>query len=232
MSATRIDVSLAKYQIGITGAIPSRGDWSEPAMDFAILEFVALFSGIVFKYGGRIVHGCHPAFTPVIVRQARLHSNTKADKKALTLIMSDLWAKSLPPDFREGIADVAEFVTTKQVGEGNVEEADTRNKSLTEMRQVLVASQNVMVAIGGKMHKRDGYVPGVLEEMEMAGKQEIPRFLVAGMGGFAAEYAKELMPASLKNGLSDHQNALLFSTSDVGACVGVIFEQLAKQKLG
>ncbi len=78
MSATRIDVSLAKYQIGITGAIPSRGDWSEPAMDFAILEFVALFSGIVFKYGGRIVHGCHPAFTPVIVRQARLHSNTEA----------------------------------------------------------------------------------------------------------------------------------------------------------
>lgn len=112
------------------------------------------------------------------------------------------------------------------------QEADTRNKSLTEMRQVLVGSQNIMVAIGGKMHKRNGYVPGVLEEMEMAAKREIPRFLVAGMGGFAAEYAKELTPASLKNGLSDDQNALLFSTPDVGACVGVIFEQLAKQKLG
>ncbi len=63
MSATRIDVSLAKYEIGITGAIPGRENWSEPAMDYAILEFVALFTGIVFKYGGRIIHGCHPALT-------------------------------------------------------------------------------------------------------------------------------------------------------------------------
>lgn len=232
MNATRIDVSLARYQIGITGAIPMRDDWSEPAMDYAIQEFVALFTGIVFKYGGRIVHGCHPAFTPIIVRQARLHSNRQTEKRALTLIMSELWAKKLPPEFRESIADVAEFITTKQVGDGTVDEAETRNKSLTEMRRLLVNSQNVMVAIGGKMHKRNGYVPGVLEEMEMAAERAIPRFLIAGMGGFAAEYAKALTPASLKNGLTDEQNALLFSTSDVGACVSVIFEQLVRQKLG
>ncbi len=100
------------------------------------------------------------------------------------------------------------------------------------MRHVLVNLQNIMVAIGGKMHKRNGYVPGVLEEMEMGAEKAIPRFLVAGMGGFAAEYAKEVTPAALKNGLTDEQNALLFSTSDVGACVSVIFEQLAKQKVG
>jgi hypothetical protein len=232
MSATRINVSLAKYQVGITGAIPARDDWSEPAMDYAILEFVALFTGIVFKYGGKIIHGCHPAFTPVIVRQARLHSNRQSGKKALTLIMSDLWAKDLPPDFRQSIDDVADFITTKQVGEGTADDAETRNNSLTEMRHVLVNSQNVMVAIGGKMHRRNGLVPGVLEEMEMAAARAIPRFLIAGMGGFAAEYARELTPASLKNGLTDDQNALLFSSSDVGACVGTIFEQLAKQELG
>ena len=55
MSSTRLNVSLEGFDIGLTGAVPGRESWSEPAMDRAILEFVALFSGIVFKYGGRMV---------------------------------------------------------------------------------------------------------------------------------------------------------------------------------
>jgi hypothetical protein len=99
------------------------------------------------------------------------------------------------------------------------------------MRQLLISSQNIMVAVGGKMHKKDGMVPGVLEELDLAAQKLIPRFLVAGMGGYAAQYAEELAPVSLYNGLTDDQNRLLFSTSDVGACVSIIFEQLAKQQL-
>ena len=228
MSATRLNVSLAKYDIGLSGAIPGREHWSEPAMDRAILEFIALFSGIVFKYGGRIIHGCHPTFTSIILRQARLHAPTKNSRKPVTLIMSELWAKNLPSDYREGIADVAEFFVTKQIGEGGPEVPETRNHSLTEMRQLLVKSQSVMVAVGGKMHKQDGFIPGVQEEMDLAAKKGIPRFLIAGMGGFAAEYAKDLTPSSLQNGLSDEQNVLLFSTPDVSACVNLLFERLAK----
>ena len=88
MSGTRLNVSLSQYEIGISGAVPGRESWSEPAMDRAILEFVALFCGIVFKYGGRIVHGSHPTFTPVILRQARLHAG-KRTRKPVTLIMSE-----------------------------------------------------------------------------------------------------------------------------------------------
>ena len=228
MSAIRLNVSLAKCEVGISGAIPGRDTWSEPAMDRAILEFVALLSALVFKYGGRVVHGCHPTLTPVILRQARLHSATKESKKPVTLIMSELWAKNLPNDYREGVADVADFLVTKQIGEGGPEISDTRNRSLTEMRQLLIRSQNVMVAVGGKYHKKDGMIPGIQEEMDLAAQKKIPRFLVAGMGGYTAEYAKELTPSSLNNGLTDEQNSLLFSTSDVAACVNVIFEQLAK----
>ena len=231
MNATRLDISLDKYTVGLSGAIPGRESWSEPAMDFAILEFVALLSGIIFKYGGSIVHGCQPALMPVLLRQARLHSDPKRKRKPLNLIMSELWAKDLPIDFRESIADIADFATTKQIGNGTVDDPETRNRSLTEMRRALIDAQNVMVAVGGKMHKKDGLIPGVLEEMDLAAQKAIPRFLVAGMGGYAAQYAKELMPSSLNNGLSEEQNALLFSTSDVGACVNVIFEQLAAQKL-
>ena len=100
------------------------------------------------------------------------------------------------------------------------------------MRQLLIGSQNVMVAVGGKMHERDGIVPGVREEMDMAAQKGLPRFLIAGMGGYAAQYARELTPSSLRNGLSDEENTLLFSTTDMSACVNVVFEQLAKLKGG
>lgn len=232
MSGTRLNVSLTQFDIGLSGAVPSRDNWSEPAMDRAILEFVALFSGIVFKYGGRIVHGSHPTFTPVILRQARLHAGKECSRKPVTLIMSELWAKDLPKEFIDGVVDVAEFVVTKRIGEGGPENVETRNRSLTEMRHFLIESQNAMVAVGGKMHEKDGVIPGVREEMELAAKKGIPRFLIAGMGGYAAKYAKELTPSSLHNGLSDDENALLFGTSDVSACVNVLFEKLAKLKSG
>ena len=53
MSGTRLSISLEGFDIGLSGAVPGRDSWSEPAMDRAILEFVSLFSGITFKYGGR-----------------------------------------------------------------------------------------------------------------------------------------------------------------------------------
>jgi hypothetical protein len=198
-------------------------------MDRAILEFVALFSGIVFKYGGRIVHGCHPTFTPVILRQGRLHASKGRSRKPVTLIMSELWAKDLPAEYAEGVSDVAEFIVTRQIGGGGPENVETRNRSLTEMRQLLIESQNLMVAVGGKMHEKDGVIPGVREEMDLAARKGIPRFLIAGMGGYAAEYARELTPSLLQNGLSDEANALLFSTTDVSACVNLLFESLGKR---
>lgn len=229
MSGTRISVSLTQYEIGLSGAVPGRDCWSEPAMDRAILEFVALFSGIVFKYGGRIVHGCHPTFTPVILRQGRLHASKGRSRKPVTLIMSELWAKDLPAEYAEGVSDVAEFIVTRQIGGGGPENVETRNRSLTEMRQLLIESQNLMVAVGGKMHEKDGVIPGVREEMDLAARKGIPRFLIAGMGGYAAEYARELTPSLLQNGLSDEANALLFSTTDVSACVNLLFESLGKR---
>lgn len=225
MSATRLNVSLERFELGITGAVPGIDEWSEPSMDHAILEFVALLCGIVFKYGGRIIHGSHPTFTPIILRQARLHGGARK-RKPMTLVVSRLWSKSFSAEYRESIADVAEHIETDQVGEGGPDNADTRNKSLSLMRRTLLELQNAMVAVGGKMHTRDGIMPGVREELDLAAARGIPRFLVAGMGGYAAEYARELVPTQLNNGLSDEENALLFGTSDVGACVNVIFERL------
>ena len=229
MSITRLDVSLEQYDIGLSGAVPDRSKWSEPAMDRSILEFVALFSGIVFKYGGRIVHGSHPTFSPVILRQARLHAGQRS-RKPVTFVMSNLWAKDLSEQDKESMADVAELFITRQIGEGDFTDAKTRNDSLAAMRRVLIDSQNLMVAVGGKMHAADGIVPGVLEEMKLAQRKQLPCFLLAGMGGFAAQLAQELTPSTLRNGLSHEDNTLLFNTNDVSACVNVLFEHLVKSQ--
>ena len=229
MSVTKLNISLEQYEVGLSGAIPDRRDWSEPAMDRGILEFVALFSGIVFKYGGRIVHGCHPTFTPLILRQARLQAGRR-QRKPVTLVMSDLWAQDLASEDIESFQDIAEFVITKKIGDGRAEDANTRNRSLTAMRRVLIDAQNVLVAVGGKMHSGDGIVSGVDEEMKLAARKGIPRFLVGGLGGFARKLAKELTPSALNNSLSHRANITLFGTSDVCACVNVLFEHLARSK--
>lgn len=229
MNLTRLNISLEQYEIGLSGAIPDRKDWSEPAMDRGILEFVSLFSGLVFKYGGRIIHGSHPTFRPIILRQARLHAG-KRQRKPVTLVMSDLWARDQSTEDLESAFDVSEFIITKTIGQGGPENIDTRNHSLSAMRRVLIDAQNVMVAVGGKMHAGDGIVPGVGEEMGLAEKKGIPRFLLAGLGGFSSKLAEELTPSSLANSLSREANVTLFSTKDVSACINILLEHLAQSK--
>jgi SLOG cluster2 len=226
MSITRLNASLEQYEVGLSGAIPNRADWSEPAMDRGILEFVSLFCGIVLKYGGRIVHGCHPSFTPIILRQARLHAKDRF-RKPLTLIMSELWIKEYSDESIDAMTEVAEFIVTKKIGSKDASDPETRNKSLSAMRRVLIDSQNITVAVGGLLHNGDGIVPGVAEEISLAGKKGVPRFLVGGLGGLTQKLAADLSPSSLNNSLPDETNYSLFSTNDVAASVNLLFGHLA-----
>jgi hypothetical protein len=226
MNITRLNVSLEQYDICISGTIPDRITWSEPAMDRSISEFVSLFSSIIFKYGGRVIHGASPVFTPIILHQARIHA-PKRSRKPVTLVISHLWAKNYLEKDLNAMSDVAEIIITEQIGEGSFENTATRNQSLRAMRKVLVDAQNVMVAVGGKMHDGDGIVPGVAEEMELASEKGIPRFLIAGLGGYSQALAQKLTPQDLANSLSQEDNIRLFGTSDVAACVNTLFEHLA-----
>jgi SLOG cluster2 len=227
MSVGRLNVSLEEYEIGLSGAVPEREHWSEPAMDRAILEFVALFSGLVFKYGGRIVHGSHPTFTPVILHQARLHAGGRA-RRPVTLVRSDLWPMS--QDDQDSSTDIAELIITRKFGTKGADDAHTFESSLAAMRRVLIDAQNVMVTVGGKLHENDGKTPGVVVEMKMAADKGIPRFLVGGLGGASQDLASKLVPQSLGNFLSHEDNVTLFGTSDIGASVNVIFEHLSHSK--
>lgn len=227
MSVVRLNVSLENFEICISGAVPEREKWSEPAMDRAILEFVSLFCGLVFKYGGRIVHGSHPTFTPVILHQARLHAANRL-RRPVTLVRSELWP--MGEDDAQSFTDIAELIITKKIGTKGPEDPYTFNSSLTAMRRVLIDAQNVMVAVGGKLHEGDGKTPGVAEEMRMAADKGVPRFLIGGLGGFSRDLASKLVPHSLGNFLSPEDNVTLFGTGDIGACVNVLFEHLSRSK--
>jgi hypothetical protein len=144
--------------------------------------------------------------------------------------MSELWAGDLTAEEIESLTDIAELVVTKKIGDAGANDPHTRNRSLSAMRRVLVDAQNVMVAVGGKFHSADGFTPGVGEEMTLAEKKGIPCFLVAGLGGFARNLARDLTPTSLNNSLSQEANIELFGTDDVSACVSLVFDQLAESK--
>ncbi len=230
MVITDIDVSLKGLRVGLSGAVPDRSEWDEPAQDRAILEFVSLLSGLVFKYDGHIVHGSHPTFTPVIVHQAELHADRSREHKPATLFMSELWEKELDPVEREWFERVAEFNVVPQVGTGGPGDADTRNRSLSALRRPLVANMDVMVVVGGKQHAADGLTPGVAEELILAQERRLPCFLVGGLGGMAAELARRQDLGNdglaLNNGLEARVNEELMASQDVAACVGLIFEHL------
>jgi hypothetical protein len=225
MSITKLKVSLDGLEVGISGAVPPRAEWSESAMDRGILEFVSLLSGLLLKYGGRIVHGSQPSFTPVILRQARLHAGHR-DRPPVTLVVSDLWARDWEQDDFDALSDVADLLITKSVGTKGIEDTETRSLSLKKMRRVLAALQNTMVAVGGKQHGADRLVAGVKEEMQFAQERGLPRFLIGGLGGYSEKMARRLAPESLDNHLPRKSNITLMRTHDVGASVNVLFEHM------
>jgi len=229
MSTTRLNVSLEGFEVGLSGAVPDRNEWTEPAMDRGILEFVALITSLVVKYGGRIIHGAHPTFTPVILRHAQQHAGNR-ERHPVTLVMSELFSKQYSPEELRLLEHNAEVVITPQIGEGDPDNIETRNRSLHRMRLTLIDRMNVMVAVGGKLHAADGTVPGVAEELDLARQRGMACFLVGGLGGMAAEYAKGLSSSAvLQNELSSEENEKLFQTDDVASTVSIIFDQLSSE---
>jgi len=222
-----IPPSLEGYSVGFSGAVPERKHWTEPAQDRAILEFVALLSGLVLKYSGRVVHGAHPTFTPVILHQAETQA---PGKRAVTICMSDLWAHDMAKHDRDRFDRESQFIVVPATG-ANRDDAATRNASLTGMRRVLIDQMNVMVAIGGLQHVGTGLNPGVAEEIALAQASGRPCFVIGGFGGEASRWAEKYDAASLRNGLSPELNRTLLTSDNVATCAGIIFDHLAQHRV-
>lgn len=176
---------LRGLRVAISGAVPEREHWKDVRdLDRIVLRFISRLAGLVMKYGGEIVHGSHPSFTPLLIGEADRFSGTRQDERRnpLTLVASELFGQ--PPDL-ETARESATVILTTQVGDGDDSILATRSDSLTALRIALVEEADVVVAIGGKLHQATGYHPGVLEELTFARWSSLPCFVVASFGGLA-----------------------------------------------
>lgn len=172
--------------IGLSGAIPERSTWQNQALDYEILNFVRIFSGLVMKYGGVIVHGAHPAFSPILLKQAKRHYR-KDGTYPLHLVMSNLWAKEYSNSELEFYKQYSDLTITMQVGKGSVTDSTTINASLSCMRKILIPKMDLFIAIGGKLHSDSEIIPGVEEEYQLAKQYNIPCIVLPALGGKASD---------------------------------------------
>lgn len=220
------------FSVVLSGAVPERENWTEPGEDLAIKEFLAHFSALVFNYEGRIIHGSHPSFTPILVHQAERFRNS-SDDKPLTLLISELWAKDLEEDTKKRYRRIARLVVTPQVGsEAEApDDAKTRNPSLTLLRERLIEQADAVVAVGGKLHTDESFTPGVEEELNLARARRVPCFLIGGLGGTTGRMARSsLENFSAGNGLTEDQREQLASSTDIASMAGILVNHLIVHK--
>lgn len=169
--------NLSKLKIWLSGAIPEQKHWMHPLIDRDILEFVSFFSAIVFQKGGTIVHGSHPVFTPILVKQSERFAKNKSQ---LQLYVSSLWGDAgikKNKDFCE-INLVESYMSSKDVTNPVI-----RNKSLTSLRETLGMHSHCIVSIGGKKHIESDFIAGVSEEILTAKRLRLPCYNIASFGG-------------------------------------------------
>lgn len=64
---------------------------------------------------------------------------------------------------------------------------------LTEMREASIAKSCVRICAGGRTHGYKGMMPGVLEEILIAIRKEVPLLLIGGFGGIVGSVVRLLM---------------------------------------
>lgn len=228
-----VDINLSGLRIGLSGAVPDQAEWGARALDWEILKFVSTFADAVFRYGGRLVHGCHPSFTPRILGLAEPYKGTRSSP-LVTFVMSELWSgehlgSQLRQERYQGLVELIEVDRVVPPGASGDSASDplVRNASLTAMRQRLIAEMDVLAVIGGKRWAGTALRPGTLEELELALARKIPTFLLGGFGGMAEELARRTGGESdshehFANGLDPETSRYLLSTANAATASALI----------
>lgn len=172
-------MSGAAFTVCVSGAVPTldeqaRFRWGEA--DVRLL--VKRLARAVYARGWRLVHGCHPTFTPILEHEAR-----RVDWRGRTELFVARCFFEEERDFeafRDRHADYARVVV---IGDA----ATPVDEALTELRTRMVAACSALVAVGGRLHLDGARRPGVAEEIELARAAAKPVLPLAGFGGYVHE---------------------------------------------
>lgn len=233
-STTLGDLNLRGMRIWLSGAVPESESpnpdtklafevWDGSMLEYGILGFVQEFTSLVFKYGGEIIHGCHPTLTPILLEQARSFASSN-DKKILSLTVSDHFQN----DQRLGEWKQWERDANVEIVSGTGMDESDRDSSLAILRAHMAEQCNAFVAVGGLWwHDVPGRA-GIPREFELAKQAGVPCFILGGFGGVSATYIQREPDwgAELRNGLSDEQNFAIATDTNFNLVAGRLAAQL------
>ena len=92
-----------------------------------------------------------------------------------------------PPDILKLILNEDQFLTPSS-GQNRF----VWSRCLTEMREKMDAVCNARICAGGKLFSSRGMMPGILEEISIAGKRNLPLYLIGGFGGLTAKVCEAI----------------------------------------
>ena len=216
-------------RVGISGSVPEREYWGKIAdLDRLILTFVAQLSALIIRYGGTVVHGSEPLFTPVLTEQARRQAHE--GNVSLKLFASQVFGEVSEVTRRAVLMAHTQVVMTRPVGKGDYRDPKTHNDSLTSMRLAMTKDIDVLVAVGGKLHLNTSFIPGVLEELAYARWHGVPCFIVGAAGYLEQPILDELSAGNMLGSGAAQTRSIATLTDSMDEYVGKLLVHLARHK--
>lgn len=228
------ELNLKGMRIWLSGSVPESDRpnpdtelpfevWYGSSLEQGILAFVQEFASLVLKYGGQIIHGCHPTLTPILLEQSRLFY-TRDNEKPLRLAVSNHFQTDQRLlDWQRWERDsIVDIVPGTGAGDTN------RDPSLAILRSHMAEHCNAFVAIGGLWwHDVPGRA-GIPKEFERAKEANVPCFILGGFGGASATYISENPDwnMGLNNGLSASQNLEIATNTNFNLVAGRLASHL------
>jgi hypothetical protein len=226
--------SLSGVRIWLSGSIPDEATLEEAQR---IRDFVSAFAQEVFRWGGHLVHGSHPTIREALLQAAQNYKARTKEKAGLTMVVSRLYSKE--PD-KHGVRVsewndlcVEKAIQTREAPAGTMTGEVSKEKSLEIMRHILVEQCNAIVSVGGKWWKIASDKAGTPKEIELARKNQLPLFLLGGLGGATRDYLKghsDLL-RQCNNGLSEDDNLKLSEDADPAKLSSRVINQLLRLPL-
>jgi hypothetical protein len=177
---------LAGLRVGLSGAVPSREASGDPAAwnVHDIMVTVTRVTQRVIAGGGVLLHGAHPTFVPLIEASARSTPHppdAPARQVELFVVVPFLTDEQYDEFFEQRRHD--DYATVHAFG---TRDSD-RLLELERMRDALIERSDVLVCVGGELHRSGARRPGVLVEVEKARARNVPVLLAGAAGGATRE---------------------------------------------
>ena len=214
-----------KVRIWLSASIPKNATTEDKN---GISKFVELLTATCVREGWSLIHGSHPSIVPMIEDNATKSGAEPGGTGGPVLVRSEFFPITDEELITQESFCIEPVIRVPAVA--HPEEQKAQRESLEELRKTLLAQSNVFIGIGGRWWDTEKDRAGVVAEMSLAYKDQLPVFLLAGFGG-AVEgklIDKDYLLRYCRNGLSDDENKFLSEQESPEEAIGIITDQIKR----